>query len=492
MEILLAADAVDASLQILSEADLQLSNRETNLFRDHLRGIADHLDHILANDPTDMESIRQALSEIARDDETFWVVKPDGTVVVTSELSPDAVAPANKTVAPLDLIGPALGKGSKDHDIQNSPSGRRYLVGVKLPENDFVLLGSRFKSSKSDMPLAHRLPHDLFTRSVQHRFAETQSMIIGGSLVIFIIGMLFAVLIAIWISSSVAKPINQLIESLESYDGRKPISIDVKRYDEMGLLAMTFHKMTEKLAAIQGELYTKQQALEKADMEMMELNLQLEDRITKRTKKLQQALEELKSLDKSKDDFVSLITHELKTPLTSIAASAEALNAGDFRDDPSQRKLFLRIIQDEAGRLTRLINDVLDLTRMESKRMPFYFIPTNLPALLEQVVTTHKISAGQEQIELTFSYKIKDRRLESVPIDPDRVIQVMTNLLSNAIKFTSSGGKVSVELSLYSPRKNKSKLPEMALITVTDTGIGIKSEDRRKVFDRFQQIERVD
>ncbi len=214
--------------------------------------------------------------------------------------------------------------------------------------------------------------------------------------------------------------------------------------------------------------------------QVMEYSHQLEQKtreLEKTSDELREANEQLKELDKMKDEFVSTVSHELRTPLTSIRAFSEILlNTPDVSVE--EREKFLQIIVKESERLTRLINDVLDMAKLESGN-----IQLNLEYLdVRQIV--------QDAIESVFQlYQDRKMRLRSdVPekavetcLDKDRVQQVLINMLSNAAKFCEPG-KGEVLVSLVEEQTN-------LIIRVRDNGPGISQEHQDRIFRRFQQVQ---
>jgi signal transduction histidine kinase len=190
------------------------------------------------------------------------------------------------------------------------------------------------------------------------------------------------------------------------------------------------------------------------------------------TAELRQANERLTELDRLKDDFVSTITHELRTPLTSIRAFTQILleNPDVERE---QRARFLGIITKETERLTRLINQVLDLSRIESGRAEWHESAVDLREVVADTV------AGMSQVFEERNIRVEIRLQEgvrSVKADVDRMIQVMLNLLSNAAKFCQ--GRIEIALS---------EQPGAVRVDVRDNGPGIDPADHRVVFDKFRQ-----
>ncbi|PWC39104.1 sensor histidine kinase [Azospirillum sp. TSO35-2] len=192
------------------------------------------------------------------------------------------------------------------------------------------------------------------------------------------------------------------------------------------------------------------------------------------TDALRAANERLTELDRLKDDFLSTVTHELRTPLTSIRAFSEILH-DDPGLDPDQRQEFLAVIIKESERLTRLINQVLDMAKIEAGALDWRIEAIDPAQALTQAVAATEGLFLERGIALAVD--LPDR-LPPVRGDEDRVIQVVVNLLSNAAKFTPSGGRTVLA----------ARVRDGALrVTVTDTGPGVAPKDRALVFDRFRQ-----
>jgi signal transduction histidine kinase len=225
------------------------------------------------------------------------------------------------------------------------------------------------------------------------------------------------------------------------------------------------------------------EALDKMRTELQSLYNGLELKVLERTEDLEKAYRELKTLDIMKDEFISTVSHELRTPLTSIKSAAEILLK--YRDeDPDIQSEFLEIIDVECDRLTRLINDLLDLVRMESGEMEWEFTRVDLTEIIATSVNGIQALALQKDISLEISEVNGLPRLES---DADKLVQVIMNLLSNSIKFTPSGGLIRVRSRLLPNSDPKAGVP-MAEVAISDTGVGFSTTDIDKIFDRFQQV----
>lgn len=197
-------------------------------------------------------------------------------------------------------------------------------------------------------------------------------------------------------------------------------------------------------------------------------------------------LKELKRVDKLKDEFLSMVSHELRTPLTSIKAYTETLlfMVEDVEDgverDIESEKDFLNIINEESERLSRLINDVLDLSKIEAGKMTFILEEIDTAELINRAVKNMTGFAEQKNIKLSASLK---ENLPKALIDKDRTIQVLSNLINNSLKFTHENGEVIVISGEYDK--------DFLKISVKDTGVGIREEDLEKVFEKFKQSENI-
>jgi len=195
-------------------------------------------------------------------------------------------------------------------------------------------------------------------------------------------------------------------------------------------------------------------------------------------KELAEKNKKLQELDQLKSDFVSTVSHELRTPLTTMKEFASIIAdeiPGKLNDE---QKEYVGIIKGNIDRLARLINDLLDISKIEAGKLELRKKFVNIVNLAEDVVLILKPKADEKDISLKTSFQ---GALPEVYIDPDKIIQVFTNLIGNAIKFTPRNGEIVVELI------DKSEEVECR---VTDTGVGISPENLEKVFKRFQQFNR--
>jgi len=184
----------------------------------------------------------------------------------------------------------------------------------------------------------------------------------------------------------------------------------------------------------------------------------------------------LKAAESVKDEFISTVSHELRTPLTAIKSSIDILDTEAPGKLTNDQKIFIKRVKSNIDRLARLINDVLDLSKLEAGKMVLNLLPLHLEAIIQEVVETHAQVAESRGMKIRTEFK---QKLPVLMADKDRLIQVLNNLISNALKFTKEG-----EVVILVHCEDKQHMT----FCVRDTGIGIKEEDIPKLFEKFQQV----
>lgn len=185
------------------------------------------------------------------------------------------------------------------------------------------------------------------------------------------------------------------------------------------------------------------------------------------------AVEELERLSKAKSDFISIVSHEFRTPLTGIQGFSEMIRDEDL--PIADVKEYASDINKDAQRLNRMITDMLDLDRMESGRMQLYREPVDMNAVAAEVVDRVRPNAPAHPVTLRL-----EKDLPPVPADRDKVTQVLVNLLSNAVKYSPDGGEIVVTTS---------RVRDMLHVSVKDNGMGIPEDALERVFERYARIE---
>jgi two-component system sensor histidine kinase NblS len=190
-------------------------------------------------------------------------------------------------------------------------------------------------------------------------------------------------------------------------------------------------------------------------------------------------------LNEAKSQFISNVSHELRTPLFNIKSFIETLH--DYGEDLSveERKEFLQTVNHETDRLTRLVNDVLDLSKLESGRT-YNFDGVDLAQAIEQTLRTYQLNAKDKGIELIQEVA---PGLPLVLGNYDLLLQVLANLVGNALKFTAAGGKIAIRTYKLDVKANSANQSAQVRVEISDTGIGIAPEDQQAIFDRFFRVE---
>jgi two-component system phosphate regulon sensor histidine kinase PhoR len=198
---------------------------------------------------------------------------------------------------------------------------------------------------------------------------------------------------------------------------------------------------------------------------------------------------ELRRLEHIRKDFVANVSHELRTPLTSIKGYVEALLDGG-KDDPETSVRFLDIILKQSDRLNLILEDLLQLSKIESGQVQFKQEPLHIGSVVDRTIAMIKPLADKKQHRLRAEM---DGDLPFINGDQERLVQVLANLLDNAIKYTPEGGQITVSARRIPSRARRAADgPRNGIeLTVTDTGIGIPEKDRPRVFERFYRVDKA-
>lgn len=260
--------------------------------------------------------------------------------------------------------------------------------------------------------------------------------------------------------------------------------IRAETHDEVQTLSEAFNVMT---ASMRRSLELRDRAVAELDA----LNRSLETRVSERTRQLEglnaalnRANEELKELDRLKSNFLATVSHEFKTPLTSIKAFAEILHDElEAQGASADVRRFLRIIDSESDRLARLIKNILDLSRIEAGRMAWRM--TSVPTRTVIEATLDGLLPALREKEIRVEHDAPDDGLV-LHGDPDRLQEVFTNVLDNAIRASAPGQPIVIRCRDTADAENGAA--GMVHIAITDQGTGIPADQLEKIFDRFHQV----
>ena len=217
-------------------------------------------------------------------------------------------------------------------------------------------------------------------------------------------------------------------------------------------------------------------ARQMAEDNLVRLNLELEGRVARRTAELARAKERAESADRIKSAFLATMSHELRTPLNSIIGFTGIILQGIVGPLNDEQKKQLGMVRGSAHHLLSLINDVLDISKIEAGQLRMTFEPFDLREVLEKTVANARPLAEKKGLALSCAVS---EGICTIRADRRRVEQVLLNLIGNAVKFTE-GGSVTVECDSDG---------DGVRVSVTDTGIGIRAEDQETIFQAFRQVD---
>lgn len=204
-------------------------------------------------------------------------------------------------------------------------------------------------------------------------------------------------------------------------------------------------------------------------------NLTLEEKVQERTRDLLDANERLRELDQVKSNFISMVSHELRTPLTAIKGFIVTLFHYDKEISDEKRHLYLGVLNEETDRLTRLITELLDISKIESGRVDIQWAPVSLPAVTQRVFDTLTLKAGPIRLRKDFPAEFPE-----IFADADKIEQILMNLISNALRYSPPDGEVVVRGILDY---------DQAILAVEDEGPGIPASEQEKIFDKFYRLD---
>ena len=289
---------------------------------------------------------------------------------------------------------------------------------------------------------------------VKASLAQTNAFVISAELLKVVLAIVAIYLVLRYV---VTKPVMHLKRVSDAIaHGKLDMRADIRTGDEFEELSHAFNRMLRHLVTVQEELRSVNADLDGKVDELARVNLRLYE------------------LNNIKNEFLATMSHELRTPLNSILGFSDVLNAADSLSDKQRR--YVGNIQIAGRNLLSLVNDVLDLAKIESGKMELHLVETSLADLIERQTSAMTPQAEKKNIELTEQV---EPQLPLLFQDVGKLQQILNNLLSNAIKFTPEGGRVRVRAG----RRDE----EQFFIEVEDTGIGIPLEEQERIFEKFRQ-----
>ena len=307
--------------------------------------------------------------------------------------------------------------------------------------------------------------------------------------VVFLAG---GALAAYALSRRITQPITRLTESTARMAaGQIDQEIPVDSQDELGTLATTYNEMAKALTRTLDERA-------RVAIELRDLNRYLEDRIRERTSELVETNRQLARASRHKSEFLANMSHELRTPLNAILGFAELIMDGVYGTVPDELRESIEDIHINGRHLLRLINDVLDLSKIEAGQMRLNLGECFIQSLIDSTISATRSLAAEKRLELTSRVETS---LPPALGDSKRITQVLMNLVGNAIKFTPGGGSVTITARRASNGEQRAasvepeppppdlEASDFIEIAVADTGIGIPAEELEGIFAEFRQVD---
>jgi two-component system, NarL family, sensor histidine kinase BarA len=292
------------------------------------------------------------------------------------------------------------------------------------------------------------------TAPTERALAFNNAMLLTTAIVTTFLAMVATFTIARYV---IVKPVLHLKEVSDAISrGNLDRRADIRTGDEFEELSQAYNRMLRHLVAVQEELRQVNTALDSKVDELAQANMQLFE------------------LNNIKNEFMATMTHELRTPLNSILGFSDVLAGADNLNEKQQR--YVRNIQTSGKDLLTLVNDILDLAKIEAGKMDLHIVEFSIGDLVERLSGMMKPLAERRNIELTCEV---DPRLPLLVQDTGKIQQILYNLLSNAVKFTPEGGRVQLNANLRDEKTFE--------LVVEDTGVGIPLEDQETIFEKFRQ-----
>ena len=239
---------------------------------------------------------------------------------------------------------------------------------------------------------------------------------------------------------------------------------------------MSEEKWTRRITRERNARKEAEKLLEDKSLELWNLNQSLEGIVQERTLALEKALGEAKKANKAKDDFLSSMSHEIRTPLNAIIGFVEIMLRKDV--DVDRRKKYLKTIQQSGKNLLRVINDILDFTKLQSDKLHIHRAKSNLKEILSDSCRLYESKAIENKVN--YSCCFSENFPKEIIADDIRIIQILNNFISNAMKFTPENESIRIDIRYEYEGSALS-------VRVIDTGIGIEKAKHDSIFIPFEQ-----
>ncbi|MCP4345541.1 MAG: response regulator [Desulfobacterales bacterium] len=438
------------------ETGLQAKMSEDSTLLQDLSGLAD--DHILRDLYRDMQSFekdylltRQRPFMQSAFNTAFLLHK---AINNTSGLKPDQKAQA---------------RASLDNYVATAEKILKVDVAIRYVFDDFAIQAQAVDPISAELIALSKaeVENGLTEIDRTSRFATTILIVISTA------GLLLAVIIAIILNNSITRNLVKLAESAgELQAGNLNVHAMIKSDDELGRLAESFNNMAARITDLVGNL--EQKVVERTH-ELEEKNEELQ----KTLRELEESRRKADAANRAKSEFLANMSHELRTPLNAVTGFSELLSS--LVSDRKQ-KSYLDSIKTAGKSLLTLINDILDLSKIEAGMMEIMLVPVNPLIIFSEIEQIFKMKIASKNLQ--FVTEIDKKLPCAVILDETRLRQILLNLVGNAVKFTEKG---HIKLTAKNIYKTDDRTKTDLIITVEDTGIGISEHDLENIFKSFRQ-----
>lgn len=402
--------------------------------------VAASVKEVLIGELSRIEELNAELQPERLQDFKFELVRANWTTASASERPSDAVAHDAMRI---------LSAGEADeHIVIDREAGEyRYFRAVRASRS---CVECHEESDGEMMAMAGiRLPLE----AVEENLHATNAFVITAEFVKVVLAILAIYLVVRYV---ITKPVLHLKRVSDAIaHGNLEMRADIRTGDEFEELSHAFNRMLRHMVTVQEELREVNADLDGKVDELANVNLQLYE------------------MNNVKDEFLATMSHELRTPLNSILGFSDVLATSPNLNDKQKR--YVANIQSSGRSLMTMINDILDLAKIESGKMELHPAEFSMAELIERHIATMTQMADRRNIALFWSV---DESMPPLFQDPGKLQQVLNNLLSNAIKFTPEGGRVRVSAV---------HAGDQCILTVEDNGIGIPLDEQERIFEKFRQ-----
>jgi signal transduction histidine kinase len=317
------------------------------------------------------------------------------------------------------------------------------LEDKKVLFNDIILAYSTSKKSLLTNKISNYFEQDKINyKNMKAQLEYLEEKLIFYSIILFSAFFGFLLTLKIFSNLQIFSPLQSTTDRMADFlNGKYSYNFDTPEENEMGQLQTTFNSMAQEVL---------------------------------------KNMEELKALDSAKSDFLNIASHELRTPMTSIKGSLSLISSGIMGEVTDEILNLIKIAELETDRLVRLINDILDMAKIDARKLPLKLTWTSVHDLLDKTI------ASLQGLAQTFDVKLEKGSFPDVAInvDSDRIQQVITNLVSNAVKFSPKSNKVELLVEIQ---------PNMPIkILVKDHGKGMTPQEKSILFQKFRQVSSPD